>query len=123
MIDHIALEVGDYRRSKDFYLPSLAALGYGLLREFEGRIGGFGRDGKPSFWIREGEPHGTLHVAFAARNRDEVEAFYAAAVAAGGEDNGPPGLRAHYHPNYYGAFVLDPDGNNIEAVCHHREEG
>jgi len=80
---------------------------------------GYGKPGKPSFWIAQGErrPKG-LHVAFAANSRAEVDAFYAAAIAAGGKDNGPPSIRAQYHPTYYGAFVLDPDGNNIEAVCH-----
>jgi catechol 2,3-dioxygenase-like lactoylglutathione lyase family enzyme len=118
VIDHIGLQVRDYRRSKDFYLAALGALGYELLREFEGRVGGFGRDRKPSFWIREGEPGAGVHIAFAASDRDAVDAFHAAAVATGAEDNGPPGLREHYHPTYYGAFVLDPDGNNVEAVNH-----
>jgi catechol 2,3-dioxygenase-like lactoylglutathione lyase family enzyme len=121
MIDHVSLQVRDYMRSKDFYVAALAPLGCELLREFEARAGGFGRNGKPFFWIGEGEPAGAIHVAFAARDRDEVDAFYAAAVAAGGEDNGPPGLRTHYHPGYYGAYVLDPDGNNVEAVVHERQ--
>jgi catechol 2,3-dioxygenase-like lactoylglutathione lyase family enzyme len=120
MIDHLAIEVRSYRRSKDFYPAAVAPLGCELLREFEGRSGGFGREGKPIFWIREGEPPASIHLAFAARNRDEVDAFYAAAIAAGGEENGPPGLRTHYHPGYYGAYVLDPDGNNVEAVFHDR---
>jgi catechol 2,3-dioxygenase-like lactoylglutathione lyase family enzyme len=80
---------------------------------------GFGRDGKPSFWLGTGaHPSGPAHIAFAAATRAEVDAFYKAAIAAGARDNGPPGIREHYHPSYYGAFVLDPDGNNIEAVCH-----
>jgi catechol 2,3-dioxygenase-like lactoylglutathione lyase family enzyme len=120
MIDHLSLQVRDYLRSKDFYVAALAPLGSELLREFEGRSGGFGRDGKPFFWIREGEPATGLHVAFAARDRDAVDAFYAAAIAAGGDENGAPGLRTHYHPGYYGAYVLDPDGNNVEAVFHDR---
>jgi catechol 2,3-dioxygenase-like lactoylglutathione lyase family enzyme len=122
MIDHLGLEVRDYRRSKDFYLAALAPLGYELMREFEARVGGFGREGKPSFWIREGEPAAGIHVAFGARDTDTVDAFYAAAIGAGGEDNGAPGLRTHYHPGYYGAFVRDPDGNNVEAVFHGRPD-
>jgi catechol 2,3-dioxygenase-like lactoylglutathione lyase family enzyme len=118
MIDHVGLNVRDYARSKDFYVAALEPLGYGLLMEFEGRVGGFGRDDKPDFWIREGAPQGVTHVAFAAADHEAVEAFYAAAITAGGEDNGPPGLRTIYHPGYYGAFVHDPDGNNVEAVNH-----
>ena len=121
MIDHLSLEVRDYRRSKDFYEAVFAPLGIELLREFEGKVGGFGHDGKPIFWVREGEPGGGIHVAFAAPDNDTVDAFYAAALGAGGEDNGPPGLRTHYHPGYYGAFVRDPDGNNVEAVFHGAE--
>jgi len=118
MIDHVSLHVSDFARSKDFYIAALEPLGYGLLREFEGRVGGFGRDGKPAFWIREGEPTGPIHIAFAAADHEAVDAFYAAALSAGGTDNGPPGLRTIYHPGYYGAFVHDPDGNNVEAVHH-----
>jgi catechol 2,3-dioxygenase-like lactoylglutathione lyase family enzyme len=118
MIDHVSLQVSDYPRSKDFYVAALEPLGYELLREFEGRVAGFGRDGKPAFWIREGEPAGPIHIAFEASDSEAVEAFYAAALAAGGTDNGPPGLRTIYHPGYYGAFVHDPDGNNAEAVHH-----
>jgi catechol 2,3-dioxygenase-like lactoylglutathione lyase family enzyme len=122
MIDHLGLDVRDYRRSKDFYLAALAPLGCELLLEFEGRIGGFGRDGKPFFWLREGEPVAGVHVAFAAPDTTTVDAFYAAAIGAGGEDNGAPGLREHYHPGYYGAFIRDPDGNNVEAVHHGRPD-
>jgi catechol 2,3-dioxygenase-like lactoylglutathione lyase family enzyme len=118
MIDHVSVQVGDYARSKDFYVAALEPLGYELLRDFEGRVGGFGRDGKPSFWIREGEPSGPIHIAFEAANQGAVEAFYAAALTAGGTDNGPPGLRTIYHPGYFAAFVHDPDGNNAEAVNH-----
>ena len=118
MIDHLGLEVRNYLRSKDFYLAALAPLGIELIMEFEGRIGGFGQDGKPFFWLRQGEPADGIHVAFAASDIDTVDAFYAAALGAGGEDNGPPGLRTHYHPGYYGAYVRDPDGNNVEAVHH-----
>jgi catechol 2,3-dioxygenase-like lactoylglutathione lyase family enzyme len=118
VIDHVGLEVSDYGRSKDFYAAALAPLGFELTVEFEGRVGGFAESGKPWFWIREGEPAAGIHIAFIARDTDTVDAFYAAAVAAGGEDNGPPGLREHYHPTYYAAFVHDPDGNNVEAVHH-----
>ena len=124
-IDHMGLSVSDYERSKAFYVAALKPLGGGVVMEFPyGTIGpfamaGLGVPGKPFFWINTGEktaPH--LHVAFRAETRDQVDEFYAAAMEAGGTDNGPPGLRLHYHANYYGAFVLDPDGHNIEAVCH-----
>jgi catechol 2,3-dioxygenase-like lactoylglutathione lyase family enzyme len=118
MIDHVSLQVSDYPRSKDFYVAALEPLGYELLREFGGRVGGFGRDGKPAFWIREGERSGPIHIAFEAADHEAVETFYAAALTAGGTDNGPPGLRTIYHPDYYAAFVHDPDGNNAEAVHH-----
>ena len=124
MIDHIGFPVSDYERSKRFYIAVLAPLGYELIMEVDQtdnahRAAGFGRDGKPDFWIGgEGGVARPLHVAFAADNRAVVDAFYRAAIAAGGADNGAPGLRPHYHPNYYGAFVHDPDGHNIEAVCH-----
>ena len=125
MIDHIGFPVSDYARSKAFYLQALAPLGYGLVMEVrqEENTGeaaaGFGKDGKPDFWIgSEGGLNKPMHVAIAANDRAMVDAFYRAAMAAGGRDNGAPGIRAHYHPSYYGAFVLDPDGHNIEAVCH-----
>jgi catechol 2,3-dioxygenase-like lactoylglutathione lyase family enzyme len=126
MIDHIGFPVSDYARSKAFYEKALAPLGYVLIMEIGGEhtesgsaAAGFGADGKPDFWIGgEGGLKGILHIAIAARERAAVDAFYAAALAAGGRDNGAPGLRPHYHPDYYGAFVLDPDGHNIEAVCH-----
>jgi catechol 2,3-dioxygenase-like lactoylglutathione lyase family enzyme len=121
MIDHIGLSVADYERSKAFYRAALAPLGYGLIMEVEGAAG-FGAGGKPDFWI--GQDQRTtprVHIAFAAADRATVRAFYEAARAAGAQDNGPPGLRPEYHPNYYGAFVLDPDGHNIEAVCHEPE--
>jgi catechol 2,3-dioxygenase-like lactoylglutathione lyase family enzyme len=119
MIDHIGLMVRDLEASKRFYQAALAPLGYSVLMEFPGAVG-FGRDGKPDFWIgaREAPPSGAVHVAFASPDRATVDAFHAAALAADGKDNGAPGLRAMYHPTYYGAFVLDPDGNNVEAVCH-----
>jgi catechol 2,3-dioxygenase-like lactoylglutathione lyase family enzyme len=120
VLDHMGLAVRDYDRSKAFYERALAPLGLGLVKEPMGEAAGFGRDGKASFWIEaQGRPvQGRLHVAFSARSRAVVDAFYAAALAAGGTDHGAPGVRRLYHPNYYGAYVLDPDGNNIEAVCH-----
>jgi catechol 2,3-dioxygenase-like lactoylglutathione lyase family enzyme len=122
MIDHIGVSVSDYEVSKAFYLAALAPLGYGLVMEVAegGRAAGLGEAGKPDFWIGAGAATTPpAHIAFRARDRATVRAFHAAALAAGGRDNGPPGLRPHYHANYYGAFVLDPDGHNIEAVCHH----
>src|ERR1700687_1032924 len=121
IIDHIGIGVADYDRSKAFYTRSLAPLGIGLVMEVEGWAG-LGRGAKPEFWIGMecgGQP--SIHIAFAAETRAQVRAFYQAAIAAGGQDNGPPGIREIYHPNYYGAFVLDPDGNNVEAVCHSPE--
>ncbi len=125
MIDHIGFPVSDYERAKAFYAKALAPLGYTLIMEVEQETekgfaaAGFGVGGKPDFWIGgEGKLDRPLHVAFAAGDRASVDAFYQAALAAGGRDHGAPGLRPHYHPNYYGAFVRDPDGHNIEAVCH-----
>jgi catechol 2,3-dioxygenase-like lactoylglutathione lyase family enzyme len=117
VIDHVGLLVADYARSKAFFLQALAPLGYTLIREF-GPAGGFGADGTPDFWIAQGAPAASVHLAFRSRNRATVDAFHRAALAAGGRDNGAPGLRARYHAQYYGAFVYDPDGNNVEAVCH-----
>jgi catechol 2,3-dioxygenase-like lactoylglutathione lyase family enzyme len=129
MLDHIGFPVSDFARAKAFYEKALAPLGIGVVMEvtkaesggaYEGA--GFGEQRKPYFWIGSGAAlTGRLHVAFAAKDRASVDAFYKAAMAAGATDNGPPGLRPHYHPNYYGAFVLDPDGHNIEAVCHKAE--
>jgi catechol 2,3-dioxygenase-like lactoylglutathione lyase family enzyme len=125
VIDHIGLAVADIARATEFYLKALAPLGIAIVMQVSaeetghGAAVGFGANLKPFFWIGEGErPGGHVHVAFAADSREAVDAFYAAALAAGAKDNGPPSLRPHYHANYYGAFVLDPDGNNIEAVCH-----
>jgi catechol 2,3-dioxygenase-like lactoylglutathione lyase family enzyme len=125
MFDHVGVAVEDYARSRTFYDAALSPLGYGPVYQTgpgtpEGeRHCGYGSDGKPAFWIGEGKAATKgVHVAFTARDRAAVRAFYAAALAAGGRDNGAPGLRPHYHPTYYGAFVLDPEGNNIEAVCH-----
>ena len=126
MIDHVGFPVSDYRRSKVFYEKALAPLGYALVMEVGADVtgsgavaAGFGAGGKPDFWIGgEGKLDKPLHVAIVAKDRATVDAFYKAALAAGGIDNGAPGLRPHYHPDYYGAFVRDPDGHNIEAVCH-----
>jgi catechol 2,3-dioxygenase-like lactoylglutathione lyase family enzyme len=120
MLDHVGFAVSDYARSKAFYERALAPLGLTLVLEPVGQAAGFGAGGKPFFWIEtHGRvPKGRLHVAFAVDDRATVDAFHAAALAAGGTDNGAPGVRAIYHPDYYGAYVLDPDGNNIEAVCH-----
>jgi catechol 2,3-dioxygenase-like lactoylglutathione lyase family enzyme len=123
MIDHVTLNVADLNRSRRFYEQALAPLGYKVVKEFPVAAGfGLKEAGKPDFWVVHREPlHTQVHVAFGCENRDLVGAFHAAAIAAGGQDNGPPGVREMYHPDYYGAFVLDPDGNNIEAVCRHRE--
>lgn len=125
-IDHLGLQVGDYARALRFYTRALAPLGMSIVMQvtnedsggsYEGS--GFGRGGKPSFWLQAGKTTTPrLHVAFIAETRAAVDRFFEAALAAGGVDNGEPGIRAHYHPNYYGAFVLDPEGHNIEAVCH-----
>ena len=130
MIDHIGFPVSDYARSKAFYAQALAPLGYGLVIEIDGAhtesraaAVGFGSASKPDFWIgAEGGLKKPLHVAIVAADRASVDAFHVAALHAGGRDNGAPGLRPHYHANYYAAFVLDPDGHNIEAVCHAAEE-
>ena len=118
MIDHTGVQVNDLESSIAFYTKALAPLDYTLIMKF-GEAAGFGIGGKPDFWIdgRKG-PTDSIHIAFRAAGRAQVRAFYAAALAAGGRDNGPPGVRPHYHEHYYGAFVLDPDGHNIEAVCH-----
>jgi catechol 2,3-dioxygenase-like lactoylglutathione lyase family enzyme len=123
VFDHVGLNVRDYAASRAFYERLLAPLGYGIVLEFpEWKAVGFGSDDKPSFWISERDPAGTgTHVAFVCPDRATVDAFHDAALAAGGIDNGPPGLREQYHPTYYGAFVHDLDGNNVEAVCHRPE--
>jgi catechol 2,3-dioxygenase-like lactoylglutathione lyase family enzyme len=120
MLDHMGLDVSDYERSKTFYDKALAPLGFKLLMEPVPGIGGFGNGQMPFFWIATGRraPQSGVHVAFTADNRETVDAFHAAALAAGATDNGAPGVREIYHPTYYGAYVLDPDGNNVEAVCH-----
>ena len=122
MLDHVGLEVSDYERSKAFYTEALKPLGLELLMEPVPGAGGFGlpADQKPFFWIatRGGPAASGVHVAFAAPSTEIVDAFHAAALAAGAQDNGGPGKRPIYHPHYYGAYVLDPDDNNVEAVCH-----
>ncbi len=127
LLDHCSLFVSDYEKSKAFYTKVLAPLGAAPIMEF-GQACGFGRDNKPDFWIGKGPASfqtseqlaviTPTHLAFTARTRAEVDAFYRVALEAGGKDFGPPGIRAHYHPDYYGAFVIDPDGHDIEAVCH-----
>ena len=125
MIDHTGLSVSRPQESRRFYEQALAPLGYTLLmeipKEFTGGrvVLGYGVAPKADFWLAEGTPNEPrIHIAFRADSRELVDAFHRAALAAGGRDNGPPGLRPHYHEHYYGAFVLDPDGHNIEAVCH-----
>ena len=125
MLDHTGIAVADLNRSKAFYTRALSPISIGLVMEVTaeqtGRDAhaGFGAGGKPFFWIGSGvRPSGPVHFAFTAQSRAQVDEFYRAALAAGGKDNGAPGLRPHYHASYYGAFVFDPDGNNIEVVCH-----
>jgi catechol 2,3-dioxygenase-like lactoylglutathione lyase family enzyme len=128
MIDHITFVVRDYEKSKAFYAKVLATLGYELVMEPMPKVGGFGKNGKPDFWISETRPtywtasHGPstspFHIAFKAESRAAVDAFHRAALEAGGKDFGAPGPRPLYHAGYYGAFALDPDGNDVEAVIH-----
>jgi catechol 2,3-dioxygenase-like lactoylglutathione lyase family enzyme len=120
MFDHVGLNVKDYAASRSFFEQALAPLGYRVVMAFdEWKAAGFGTEEKPEFWISQREPYGTgTHLAFVCPDRSTVDAFHDAALAAGGIDNGAPGLREQYHPTYYGAFVHDLDGNNIEAVCH-----
>ena len=126
-LDHVGFTVSDYAAARAFYKAALKPLGWKVIMEFpskkEPSAGGFGVEGKPFFWISQGKkktaPH--LHIAFGAQSRKAVDAFYKAAIKAGGRDNGGPGVREMYHPNYYAAFVLDPDGHNLEAVTHKPE--
>lgn len=119
MLDHTGINVSNFEKSKEFYINVLNPLGYELLKEFDGSAAGFGIDGKPDFWIGQAEVNTPrIHVAFRAETREMVQAFYETALEVGGRDNGAPGLRSHYHHDYYAAFILDPDGHNIEAVCH-----
>ena len=124
MLDHVGILVADWNKAKAFYDAAFAPLGHTMLAEvpveFTGgvKVGGYGT-AKPDFWLTQASEAGPgRHYAFAAKTRAEVDAFYAAAMANGGTDNGAPGLRPQYHEHYYGAFVVDPDGNNVEAVCH-----
>ncbi|HEY4128558.1 MAG TPA: VOC family protein [Gammaproteobacteria bacterium] len=118
MLDHISLSVTDTDRSKAFYAKALAPLGYKLMAEYEGGFG-VGRDGGSIIWVGHGAAQKPIaHLAFRAQDRKAVDAFYKAAIGAGAKDNGKPALRENYSPTYYAAFVFDPDGNNVEAVCH-----
>jgi catechol 2,3-dioxygenase-like lactoylglutathione lyase family enzyme len=119
MIDHVSIKVADLARSRTFYRAVLGALGCDLRLELEGHLGFGPADGKPVFWISQGPPTPSVHVCFRAAARETVDAFHATALEAGARDNGAPGVRADYHPSYYAAFVLDPDGYNIEAVNLH----
>jgi catechol 2,3-dioxygenase-like lactoylglutathione lyase family enzyme len=119
MIDHTGINVSNFENSKEFYTKALAPIGYQLITEFGDTMAGFGIEGEPDFWMMQGEVNTPrIHIAFRAQTREMVRAFYSEALAIGGRDNGAPGLRTHYHPDYYAAFVFDPDGHNIEAVCH-----
>ncbi|MCW6507386.1 VOC family protein [Lichenifustis flavocetrariae] len=125
MIDHLGVPARDLARSRAFFLAALAPLGIGVVMDVTAeQTGGsahvgFGANGKPFFWLGDGHPAGgPVHVAFTAETPEAVRLFHRAAIAAGGTDNGAPGLRPHYHPDYYAAFIVDPDGNNVEAVCH-----
>ncbi|HEY8029611.1 MAG TPA: VOC family protein [Gaiellaceae bacterium] len=120
MFDHAGLNVKDYQASRDFYEGLLPLIGWGVVAEWPDHgVVGFGPEGHGMFWLHQREPYTEgAHIAFTCDDRATVDAFHAAGLAAGGTDNGPPGVR-WYHENYYGAFVLDLDGNNIEAVCHH----
>jgi len=118
MLDHVGINVSDYQRSKTFYAAALSPLGYKVLAEY-GEAAGLGADGNADFWIFEGKAtKPRVHVAFHCDKRAQVDKFYAAAIKAGAKDNGAPGIRKDYAPTYYAAFVIDPDGHNIEAVCH-----
>ncbi len=121
-LDHISLSVGDFKKAKAFYEAALGPLRMSVLMEFPmdngEKVIGMGADGKPFLWISGGGKATHTHIAIRAETREQVDAFYKAALATGGSDNGPPGLRPHYHQNYYAAFVHDPEGHNIEAVVH-----
>jgi catechol 2,3-dioxygenase-like lactoylglutathione lyase family enzyme len=120
MIDHVTANVGDFERAKGFYKQSLAPLGYSVQADYPDAAGFGTGEGIPDFWIGSSAERGGAHFAFSAKDRAAVDAFHEAAIAAGGKDNGPPGVR-QYHENYYAAYVLDPDGNNLEAVSHRPE--
>jgi catechol 2,3-dioxygenase-like lactoylglutathione lyase family enzyme len=121
MFDHIGFPVRDLAKSRAFYVSALAPLGIGVVMEMPETVA-LGKPGRPQLWLGGHGTPGRMHLAFTAANRAEVRAFHAAALEAGARENGAPGLRPHYHPNYYGAFVLDPDGHNVEAVCHNPED-
>jgi len=118
VFDHIGIGVSDLKASKAFFLRALSSIGVQAVMEFPDSVG-LGQGQKPSFWLHptEGKPL-SIHLAFTAADRKQVDVFYREALAAGGKDNGPPGLRPHYHANYYAAFVFGPDGHNVEVVCH-----
>ena len=118
MIDHVTANVSDFARAKRFYEQALAPLGYSLQMDFESAAGFGPREGIPDLWIGSSPDRGATHVALRAPDRAAVDKFHEAAIAAGGQDNGAPGLRPHYHETYYAAYVHDTDGNNIEAVSH-----
>lgn len=123
MLDHIGIKVRDFSSSVRFYADALACLGYKIVYEENGRIAGLGVSENADLWIEQSNPITKMvHIAFQSPDRQKVDVFYQQGLIAGGRDNGPPGLRPHYHPNYYAAFLLDPDGNNIEVVCHHTIE-
>ncbi len=117
MLDHLAIGVRDMAASRTFYEAALAPLGFAVVMERDDRVA-FGPTQRPIFFVVDREPTEGIHIAFQAQDRERVDAFHAAGLEAGGHDNGAPGMRPQYHPHYYGAFVLDPDGNNAEAVCH-----
>jgi catechol 2,3-dioxygenase-like lactoylglutathione lyase family enzyme len=122
MIDHVSIYVSDVARARDFYVAALAPTGYGLIKSFPNDDApvavGLGIAGKPDLWLVQGNPTQKQHVAIRGQTRKVVAQFHAAALAAGGRDNGGPGVRAEYHKAYYGAFILDPDGHNLEVCCH-----
>jgi catechol 2,3-dioxygenase-like lactoylglutathione lyase family enzyme len=121
VFDHIGFNVTNFLATKEFLIKALKPLGIGLTSEGEGWAM-IGREGEGNFWFGSfGSSPGPIHIAFAAKSREEVRKFYSCAIEAGGKDNGAPGLRPQYHPNYYGAFIIGPDGHNIEAVCHFPE--
>jgi catechol 2,3-dioxygenase-like lactoylglutathione lyase family enzyme len=121
VFDHVGIGATNLKASKEFFLKALSPLGVSVVMEVADAVG-LGRNHKPSFWLGVSTVQpGPLHLAFTAETRSLVDDFYRRALAAGGKDNGPPGLRPHYHPNYYGAFVIGPDGHNVEAVCHRPE--
>jgi catechol 2,3-dioxygenase-like lactoylglutathione lyase family enzyme len=121
IFDHVGFHVSDFEKSKAFFVRALEPLGIAVASEGPGWAM-VGRDGKGQFWFGSlGSSPGPIHIAFRAQSREQVRRFHEAALAAGGKDNGAPGLRPHYHPHYYGAFVIGPDGHNVEAVCHNEE--